>query len=90
MAERNEEQQHAGAETGTNRSSEHYERGAGHHNTIPEQQAHVGGVTTRTPAGGGQGISNRSADQEDKGQERVVEERPDAQAGLNSLRKKAS
>lgn len=94
MAERDREQQDqpelgAGAETGSNRSSQHYVRAPGHHNTRPEQAAHVGSVSTRTPTGTNQGIANRSIAEEDERQQGVVEKRPDAQAGLNSLKKPA-
>ena len=78
-----------GAESGSNRSSEDYVRAPGQHKTRPEQAAHVGSLTTRTPAGTNQGIANRSIAEEDARQESVVERRPDAQAGLNSLRKPA-
>ena len=73
-----------GAESGTNRSPEHFQRSPGHHNTVPENTAHVGNVTTRTPSGTNQGITNRSIAIEDEGQEKVVRNRPDVQAGLNS------
>ena len=74
----------AGAESGTNRSPEHFQRSPGHHNTVPERAAHVGTPATRTPPGTNQGISNRSVAVEDEGQEKVVRDRPDVQAGLNS------
>lgn len=76
-----------GAETGSNRSSEHYVRSPGHHNTTPEQAAHVGSVTTRTPSGTSQGIANHSIAEEDARQEGVVRDRPDVQAGLNTNRR---
>lgn len=88
MAEQQEDlQPGVGAESGSNRSSEHYQRGPGHHKTAPEQAAHVGSLTTRTPAGTNQGIGNRSVAVEDDRQERVVRDRADAEAGVNSLRK---
>ena len=77
----------AGAESGTNRSPEHFQRAPGHHITIPEATAHVGTTTTRTPSGTNQGISNRSIAVEDEGQEKVVRDRPDVQAGLNQNRR---
>ena len=89
MAER-QKQPPAGAESGATRSSKRYVRAPGHHNTTPEQTAHVGRATTRTPSGTNQGISNRSIAIEDEGQEKVVRKRPDVQAGLNSNRRKAS
>ena len=88
MAEREENLQPGdGAETGRSRSPEHYTKSPGHHNINPEQMAHVGEVTTRTPTGTNQGIANRSIAQEDERQEGVVKDRPDAQAGLNSNRR---
>ena len=82
MAEPQREiQPNAGAESGTNRSPEHFQRSPGHHNTVPEPAAHVGTPTTRTPSGTNQGISNRSVAVEDEGQEKVVRDRPDVQGG---------
>lgn len=91
MAQRQKRTQSApGAESGATRSSKHYVRAPGHHNTAPEQSAHVGRAGTRTPSGTNQGISNRSIAIEDEGQEKVVRDRPDVQAGLNPNRRKAS
>ena len=67
MAER-QKRTKAGAESGATRSSRHYVRAPGHHNTAQEQAAHVGRATTRTPSGTNQGISNRSIAVEDDGQ----------------------
>ncbi len=47
------------------------------------QEAHQGSVTTRTPEGAKQGISNASSTEDAQGQKKVVEDRPDAQAGVN-------
>jgi hypothetical protein len=89
MAERQRDIQPGdGAESGTNRSPGHFQRGPGHHNTVPERAAHVGTPTTRTPSGTNQGISNRSIAIEDEGQEKVVRDRPDVQAGLNENKRK--
>ena len=79
-----------GAESGTNRSPAYHQKSPGHHNTAPEQEAHVGSVATRTPSGTNEAIGNRSVAEEDGRQEGVVEDRPDAQAGLNANRRKTA
>lgn len=71
-----------GAETGANRSPRTLHAGGPQHNTEPEQEAHEGSVTTRTPKKPAQGITSRSAEEESRRQEKVVNERPDAQAGV--------
>ncbi len=48
-----------------------------------QQDAHEGSVTTRTPEGAKQGISNASSTEDAAGQKKVVKDRPDAQAGVN-------
>ena len=53
------------------------------HNTVPEEVAHVGNLTSRTIHSDNQGISNHSATDESIGQEKVTSERPDSQAALN-------
>ncbi len=72
-----------GAQTGTNRPARKFPDSAKNLNTEPAEAAHEGTVTTRTPGGSGQGITNRSADEESARQEKVVKDRPDAQAGVN-------
>ena len=42
-----------------------------------------GSLATRAPQGEGQGISGRSLSEESVGQEKVVKDRPDVQAGVN-------
>ncbi len=71
-----------GAETGTNRSPRTLHTGGPEHNTEPEQEAHEGSVTTRTPKKQAQGITSHSAEEESARQEKVVNDRPDAQAGV--------
>ena len=71
-----------GAETGTNRSPRTLHTGGPEHNTEPEQEAHEGSVTTRTPKKPAQGITSHSAEEESARQEKVVNDRPDAQAGV--------
>jgi len=58
--------------------------------TEPEAVAHVGGTATRTPKGPGQGLTGHSAVEESIRQEKVVKDRPDAQAGVNQQSKVAS
>jgi hypothetical protein len=72
-----------GAQTGTNRSPHVIPGSGGLPNTEPAAAAYEGSVTTRAPAGEKQGISSRSADEERPGQQKVVQERPDANAGVN-------
>jgi hypothetical protein len=49
----------------------------------PASAAYEGTLASRTPHGETQGITNRSLDEESERQQRVVEDRPDAQAGVN-------
>jgi hypothetical protein len=72
-----------GAETGADRSPRKLQPGASRHTTEPEQVAHEGELSTRTPKRPAQGITSRSAEEESERQEKVVNDRPDAQAGLN-------
>lgn len=72
-----------GAETGTNRSPREVAPRSVERRTEPEKEAHEGSVTTRTPEGSGQGITSRSAEEENQRQKKVVSIRPDAQAGVN-------
>jgi hypothetical protein len=75
-----------GAQTGTNRAPQTFPDTASNLNTKQAVAAFKGSVTTRTPHGSGQGISSRSADEENEGEQRVVRNRPDAQAGVNHSR----
>lgn len=75
-----------GAQVGSNRGARFVHRAAGHPNTEPAVAAHEGSVTTRTPGGEKQGITSRSAEEESARQKKVVNDRPDAQAGVNHNR----
>ena len=75
-----------GAQTGTNRAPERFPDNAHNPNVQPNAAAEEGNLTTRSPGGSGQGISSRSLDEEQPGQQKVVSERPDAQAGVNRNR----
>jgi hypothetical protein len=71
-----------GAETGDNRAPRKVQTDAPQRRTEPEQVAHEGSVQTRTPKRPAQGITSRSAEEESERQENVVNQRPDAQAGV--------
>lgn len=76
-----------GAETGAGRNPRDVEaRSSIHNRTEPEVQAHEGAVSTRTPKRPVQGITSHSATEESERQEKVVNHRPDAQAGVNRSR----
>jgi hypothetical protein len=75
-----------GAQTGTNRAPERFQDLAHHPNTEPEPVAYEGKLTTRAPRANTQGISNHASSEESERQEKVVSERPDAQAGINHAR----
>lgn len=73
-----------GAQTGGTRSSRHAPRAAVKHKTEPAVVTFEGSTTSRTVKDPNrQGITNRSSAMENEGQEKVVKEREDAQAGLN-------
>jgi hypothetical protein len=72
-----------GAETGDNRTPRKTQTRSMHHKTEPETEAHEGSVTTRTPKRPSQGITSHSAEEESSRQQKVVNDRPDAQAGVN-------
>ena len=76
-----------GAETGGNRSPRRATTGSSGSTTEPETEAHEGSVDTRTPKRPAQGITSRSSEEESARQEKVVNERPDAQAGVNHSKK---
>src|SRR5436190_12318963 len=73
----------AHAETGSNRGPRQVHRNAPSRNTEPETSAHEGSVTTRSPKRPVQGVTSRSAAEESERQEKVVNDRTDARAGLN-------
>lgn len=58
-------------------------------NTVGQDFAGSGHVATRTPHSDMQGITNHSANEESASNEKVVSERPDAQAGVNLTGHKA-
>ena len=74
-----------GAQTATNRGPVHAPSAGGGHGVSPHIPETVleGSLATRSPEGAGQGISGRSQTEESMGQKKVVEDRPDAQAGVN-------
>jgi hypothetical protein len=74
-----------GAETGMNRSPREVQTRTSRHRTEPEVEAHEGAISTRVPKRPVQGITPREGD-EAKRQKKVVERRPDAQAGVNHSR----
>jgi hypothetical protein len=71
---------------GSNRAPERLAGRAHRPNTEPAAAAMEGSVTTRTRASNTQGITNRSANEEAPGQRKVVQQREDAQAGVNHNR----
>lgn len=71
-----------GAEKGMNRSVRKVPTRAPRHKTEPESVAHEGSLTARTPKPPAQGITERPGEESAR-QKKVVEDRPDAQAGLN-------
>jgi hypothetical protein len=72
-----------GAQTGADRSAKRTTMKGPRHNTEPEAVAHEGSVSTRTPKRPVQGITAQSAEKESARQQKVVNDRPDAQAGVN-------
>lgn len=76
-----------GAETGMNRSPREIQTRSERHQTEPEVEAHEGSVSTRTPKRAVQGITSRTATEESARQKKVVEERPDAEAGVEHSRR---
>ena len=72
-----------GAQTGTNRAPEKLPPDSPHHSTEQPEAAYEGSVDTRTPKRPVQGITSHSAEEESARQEKVVNDRPDAQAGVN-------
>lgn len=73
-----------GAQAGGTRSPRHGPRAAVKHNVEPETVAFEGATTSRTVKDPNkQGATNRSSAMENEGQEKVVKDRPDSQAGVN-------
>lgn len=71
-----------GAEPGSDRSPKKAPSRGPRHNTEPETVAHEGPVSTRTPKRPTQGVTPHSAEEESARQQKVVNDRPDAQAGV--------
>jgi hypothetical protein len=72
-----------GAESGADRAPRKIPGDSGHHTTEPVPVSYEGNLSTRSPKGEGQGITSRSKDEESTRQEKVVKDRPDAEAGVN-------
>jgi len=73
-----------GAQTGGTRSPRHAPKAGVKHNVEPATSAFEGATTSRTVKDPNkQGATNRSSAMENEGQEKVVKDRPDAQAGVN-------
>jgi hypothetical protein len=73
-----------GAQTGGTRAFHANEGRINRPDVQQESAALTGGTNTRTPqSDDNQGITNHSASEESARQEKVVRERPDAQAGVN-------
>ena len=72
-----------GAQTGSNRAFSRVQDEARHPVPTPAVPAYEGNLSTRTPKGSSQGITSRSSTEESERQEKVVTDRPDAQAGVN-------
>lgn len=72
-----------GAQTGANRSFHANVSQGPKHIAEPATAAEYGTMSTRTPKSDSQGITNHSASEESARQEKVVRDRPDAQAGVN-------
>jgi hypothetical protein len=72
-----------GAESGGTRSPRRIPVRGTRHRTEPQTEAREGSVYTRTPKSQVEGITSHSSDEESARQEKVVSDRPDAEAGVN-------
>ena len=72
-----------GAETGQDRAPRKVQTRSSRKSVESPTVAYEGTVKTRTPKGNVQGITSHSATEESERQEKVVRDRPDAQAGVN-------
>lgn len=73
-----------GAQTGGNRSLRHGQQAGVKHNVEPATATFEGAATSRTVKDPNkQGATNRSSAMENEGQEKVVKDREDSQAGVN-------
>ena len=73
----------AQAQTGGTRAFHANEERINRPDVQQESAAMTGRTNTRTPESEKQGITNRSASEESARQEKVVRDRPDAQAGVD-------
>lgn len=78
------------AQTGSNRGPQFFPPTTRDRNSEPQNAAYQGSVETRTPHSDQQGITAHSATEESGRQEKVIPERPDAQAGVNHAVKKSA
>jgi hypothetical protein len=76
-----------GAETGGDRAPRKILNDENRTRVQDAPASYEGSLTTRTPKGDGQGITSRSQREESERQEKVVEDRPDAEAGINQGRR---
>ena len=73
-----------GAQMGGTRSPRRAPKAGVKHNVEPPTAAFEGETTSRTVKDPNkQGVTNRSSAMENEGQEKVVKDRPDSQAGVN-------
>jgi len=77
-----------GADTGENRTPRKTDTRHVRRNTEEQDVAYGGSVDTRTPRKPAQGITSQSSEDESSRQQRVVNERPDAQPGVNHAKKR--
>ncbi len=77
---------HEGEQAGTVRAPQNFPDASGKSRIAPSDAAYEGSTSTRTPKGAAQGITGHSSDEESQRQEKVVKDRPDAQAGVNHSR----
>jgi hypothetical protein len=85
--EQNSSENSKSAQTGENRNLRETQVRSSQHRTELQGSAYEGSVSTRTPKNPGQGITSRSAEEESARQEKVVNDRLDAQAGVNHAQK---
>lgn len=81
-----------GAQTGGTRAFNANQPQGAHNHTEQPAHAHEGNMARMTPTHEGQGITNRSANEEASRNRKVVSEREDAKAGtnVNLLKKKSA
>ena len=74
-----------GAQTGGTRAFNANDIRNNAYRTVDRTAARTGTVSTRTPESEQQGITHRSASEESERQRKVVNERPDALAGVDQV-----